>query len=197
MSYRFKNISFTGRCRKAFTLVEAIAATAIIGIIASSIMIVFIRCSSAVRDSIRRMQAFEVARENMETMLGKETISEQVVYGYSDKYPSIQWTNRVETFYEPVNEKMWLRAVCSAQYEDSEDQTRSVEFTHWLTKLNKKQTQQILEARKMLKNLADELGLDGPDELQPELPDNTASPGTQRNPTIKTPIDFIKQIEQN
>ena len=113
MNYHSKNISFAKRRRKAFTLVEVIAATTIIGILASSIMVVFIRCTSAVRDSTRRVQALEVARENMETLLGQENVSEQVVYGYSDKYPSIQWINRVETFYEPVAQKMWLRAICS------------------------------------------------------------------------------------
>jgi prepilin-type N-terminal cleavage/methylation domain-containing protein len=167
MSCRSKKILLAQHRCKAFTLVEVVAAATIIGIIASSVLVVFIRCSSAVHDSARQMQALEVARVNMETLLGADTISEQVVYGYSDKYPAIQWTTKVETFFEPVAQKMWLQAVCSAQYEDSKGELKSVEFTHWLTKLNDKQIQQILDARQKLKDLADQLGLSGPDELSP------------------------------
>jgi prepilin-type N-terminal cleavage/methylation domain-containing protein len=202
MSYRSKNILLAKRRCKAFTLVEVIAATTIIGIIASGTMVVFIRCTSAVRDANRRMQALEVARENMETLLGKETVSEQVVYGYSDKYPSIQWINRVETFYEPVRQKMWLRAVCSAQYKDSDGETKSVEFTHWLTKLNKNQIQQILDARQKLKDLADQLGLSNPDELSPpqQRPNRQNEPPNielPENLSEMTPEELEKWLDEH
>ena len=192
MIYHSKKISLVKRRCKAFTLVEVIAATTIIGIIASSIMVVFIRCTSAVRDSNRRMQALEVARENMETLLGKESVSEQVVYGYSDKYPSIQWMNRVETFYEPVRQRMWLRAICSAQYKDSDGETKSVEFTHWLTKLNKKQIQQILDARQKLKDLTGRLGLN-PGEQSPtqQPPGSQEHPPKPKIPDINNPWDLL------
>ncbi len=202
MSYHSKNILLIKRRRKAFTLVEVIAATTIIGIIASSILVVFIRCTSAVRDSTRRIQALEVARENMETLLGAETVSEQVVYGHSDKYPSIQWMNKVETFYEPVRDKMWLRAVCSAQYEDSGGELRDVEFTHWLTELNEKQVQQILNARQMLKELAEQLGLSSPDELSPaqRRPDRQDEPPAVEMPenlSEMTPEELKKWLEEH
>jgi prepilin-type N-terminal cleavage/methylation domain-containing protein len=189
MSYLSKNISFAKRRRKAFTLVEVIAATTLIGIIASSIMVVFIRCTSSARDSTRRMQALEVARENMEILLGQETVSEQVVYGYSDKYPSIQWINKVETFYEPVRQKMWLRAICSAQYKDSGGETKSVEFTHWLTELNDKQVQQILNVRQMLKDLADQLGLSSTGKL---LPAQRPSEQPEGPPGLELPDNFLQ-----
>jgi prepilin-type N-terminal cleavage/methylation domain-containing protein len=190
MNYHSKNILLMKRRCKAFTLVEVIAATAIIGIIASSIMVVFIRCTSAVRDANRRMQAFEVARENMETLLGRETVSEQVVYGYSDKYPSIQWINKVETFYEPVRQKMWLRAICSAQYEDSDGETKSVEFTHWLTKLNEKQIQQILDARQKLKDLADQLGLSNTGESSPA---QQSTDQKEEPPNVEMPPEELRK----
>ncbi len=193
MNYHSKNISFAKRRRKAFTLVEVIAATTIIGILASSIMVVFIRCTSAVRDSTRRVQALEVARENMETLLGQENVSEQVVYGYSDKYPSIQWINRVETFYEPVRQKMWLRAICSAQYEDSGGETKSVEFTHWLTKLNKKQVQQIRDARRKMEDLAGQSGLNS----LGQLPTTQQRPNKQNNPsTIELPENLSEMTPE-
>jgi prepilin-type N-terminal cleavage/methylation domain-containing protein len=201
MNYRSKNILLMKRRCKAFTLVEVVAATTIIGIIASSIMVVFIRCTSAVRDENRRMQALEVARENMETLIGQETVSEQVVYGYSDKYPSVQWINKVETFYEPVRQKMWLRAICSAQYEDSDGETKSVEFTHWLTKLNEKQVQQILDARQKLKNLANQLGLDSLGRLQSpqQRPNRQNEPKNMELPENlpeMTPDEFKDWVEK-
>ncbi len=203
MNYRSENISLAQHRRKAFTLIEVVAAATIIGFIISSVLVVFIRCSSAVRDSTRRMQALDVARENMETLLGAETLPEQVVYGYGDKYPAIQWTTRVETFYEPVAEKMWLRAVCSAQYEDSQGELRKVEFTHWLTKLNEKQIKQILDAREKLKNLADRLDLSSPDELlypetSPDRDSDSQTPETLPNDLSEmTPEELQQWIEKN
>lgn len=183
MNCRSENIPLTQRRCKAFTIIEAVAAVTIIGIIASSVLVVFIRCSSGVRDSTRRMQAFDVARENMETLLGADAVSEQVEYGYSEKYPPVLWVNRVEAFFEPAGNKMWLRAVCSAEYEDSGGETKKVELTHWLTKLNEKQVQQILAARELLKTIAAQSGLGGPQQLIPDRtqpdtlpPDNLAPP---------------------
>ncbi len=201
MNCRSENISLAQNRRKAFTLAEVVAATAIIGIIASSILVVFIRCSSAVRDSTRQMQALDVARENMETLLGAETVSEQVVYGYSDKYPAIQWANKVETFFDPVAEKMWLRAVCSAQYEDSDGQLRKVEFTHWLTKLNEKQIKQILEARELLEAKAAQLGFSGLQELMSERARLDSAPVDRLPPLPKdlsemTPEEIRQWLDQ-
>jgi prepilin-type N-terminal cleavage/methylation domain-containing protein len=201
MNCHSKDILLAQNRRKAFTLVEVIAAAAIIGIIASSVLVVFIRCSSAVRDSTRQMQALEVARENMETLLGVETVSEQVVYGYSDKYPTIQWTNRVETFYEPVAEKMWLQAVCSAQYEDSDGELKTVELTHWLTKLNEKQIKQILGAHELLEAKAAQLGFSGLKEMMSDRARRDSTPVDRLPPLPKdlsemTPEEIEQWIEQ-
>jgi len=203
MSCHSEIIRFTHRRRKAFTLIEAVAAVTLIGIIASSILVVFIRCSSVVRDCGRRMQAFDVARENMETLLGAEVVSEQVEYGYSEKYPAILWVNRVEGFFEPAADRMWVRAVCSAEYEDSKGELKKVELTHWLTKLNEEQTQQILEARELLKTAAAGLGLSEPQKLVPEelRPDTTPPPNlvppkdlSQMTPEeIKQWLDQVKE----
>lgn len=203
MSYRSNNIPLARHRCKAFTLIEVVAAATIIGILTSSVLVIFMRCTSAVRDSTRRMQALEVARENMETLLGAESISEQVVNGYSDKYPAIQWTTRVETFYEPVAEKTWLRAVCSAQFEDSGGETRKVEFTHWLTKLNEKQVQQILNARQMVKNLTEQLGAGSTEELPSAQPSQDGDSDSKIPDTLPdnlsemTKEELQKWIEEN
>ena len=68
-----------------------------------------------------------------------------IEYGTSEKYPDIEWETTVETFYEPVNSKMWVRAVCLAEYVDAEGENQTVELTHWLTDLTEQQIQQLMQ----------------------------------------------------
>ena len=130
--------------RKAFSLVEVLTALAILALISSSVLVVIDRCVTSAVDSSLRMQAFEVARENMEKLLASTLVQENVEYGESDKYPEITWQTVVETFYEPITARMWLRGVCSAQYMDAEGQEQTVELTHWLTDLTKEQLLDIM-----------------------------------------------------
>lgn len=158
------------KIKSGFTLAEAIAAVMVLGLITSSVLIVFRRCSSGSLDSMRKMQAFEVTRENMENLLTENTFSEESEYGYSEKYPHIEWTTKIETFYEPVYKKMWVRAVCSAQYEDSDGEVQTVEFSNWLTKLDEKQAKKVLDAKNKLKELYDEFFNEEPNDIYPEEP---------------------------
>ncbi|GAF79262.1 unnamed protein product, partial [marine sediment metagenome] len=96
-------------------------------------------------DLVQRFHAYEVARENMETLLAAGSVKEMVEYGDSDKYPEIQWQTAVESFYEPITTRMWIRAVCSAQYSDTDGEVQTIELTHWLTDLTKEQLRQIIE----------------------------------------------------
>ena len=142
-------------CRKpAFSLPEVVVALVILAIVSSSVLVVINRCMASAADSALRMQAFEVARENMEKLLTADSVSEKAEYGTSDKYPQIQWQTTVEAFYEPVTVRMWAQAVCSAEYTDSAGQQQTVELTHWLTDLTKKEMLEILQ--KQLKDLSDE-----------------------------------------
>ena len=104
---------------------------------------------------MQRMHAFEVVRENMERVLVSDNVSEKVEYGYSERYPEIQWTTRIETFYEPVDNKMWVQAICSAEYTDSMGEPAEVELTHWLTKLSEKQVEKILADRGQMQQFLD------------------------------------------
>lgn len=130
---------------KAFSLVEVLMALAILALTSSSVLIVIDRCAASAATSALKMQAFEVARENMETLLASPSVQESVEYGESDKYPAITWQTSVETFYEPITARMWLRGVCSAQYSDPNGQEQSVELTHWLTDLTKEQLLQMMK----------------------------------------------------
>jgi len=67
--------------------------------------------------------------------------------GESDKYPEIRWQTAVETFYEPITARMWIRAVCSAEYNDTAGELQTVELTNWLTDLTKEQLLQIMKTK--------------------------------------------------
>lgn len=136
---------YTLNVKESFSLIETVAALFILALVCSSVLVVINRCMSSAADSVLRMQAFEVARENMEKLLALEAVKEMAEFGSSDKYPQIQWQTIVEPFYEPITERMWIRAVCSGQYTDTEGNPQTVELTHWLTDVTKKQLLEILQ----------------------------------------------------
>jgi len=136
-----------GRCgrgaarggKKGFTLAEAVAALVILAFFSSGVLVVINRCMAWAADSAVRMRAFEVARDNMEKLLSSDSVKEMSEYGDSKKYPGIKWQTDVETFYEPITSRMWVRGVCTAQYEDAAGEEQTIELTHWLTNLTKEQ----------------------------------------------------------
>jgi prepilin-type N-terminal cleavage/methylation domain-containing protein len=130
---------------KAFSLVEVLTALAILALISSSVLVVIDRCVASAANSGQQMRAFEVARENMEKLLSSATVEESVEYGQSDRYPEISWQTVVETFYEPITSRMWIRGVCSARYNDPNGQEQTIELEHWLTDLTKEQLLQIMK----------------------------------------------------
>jgi len=142
---------------KAFSLVEVLTALAILALISSSVLVVINRGVASAADSALRMQAFEVARENMEKLLASTSLEENVEYGESNKYPEISWTTVVETFYEPITSRMWVRGICSAEYRDTEGQEQTVELTHWLTGLTKEQLLEVSTREDEEGRLADQL----------------------------------------
>ena len=133
-----------GKRNAGFSLLEVITATGILAIITSSVWIVVDRCVNSAADMKQKIQAFQVARENLELILSKPYVEETSEYGTSDRYPGIDWETGVETFYEPINSQMWLRAICTASYYDTNGEHKSVELVHWLTGLTKDQLLQIL-----------------------------------------------------
>jgi prepilin-type N-terminal cleavage/methylation domain-containing protein len=143
---------------KGFSLVEVAMALIILGLICSSVLVVIDRCVASATNSALRMHAFEVARENMEKLLSSASVKESIEYGQSEKYPDIEWQTAVETFYEPITARMWIRGVCSAKYNDPNGQKQTVELTNWLTDLTKEQLLQIEKRdENELKELAAEL----------------------------------------
>ena len=144
-----------------FTLVEILAAVAILGLACSSVLIVIDRCLNSAADSVLRMAAFELVRENMEEVLTRETVEEDADFGTSERYPDISWETVLEAFPEPLAGQMWLRAVCSAHYPDALGEKQTIELTHWITPLTDQQAahlagQQDLETLAVEQILASE-----------------------------------------
>ncbi|MHC4618052.1 MAG: prepilin-type N-terminal cleavage/methylation domain-containing protein [Planctomycetota bacterium] len=141
-----KNISLRRLpARRGFSLPEVMAALMILAFVSTSVVVVINRCINAAADATLRMRAFEVARDNMEKLLAAEQVTEMTEYGASEIYPEIEWETAVEAFYEPVTSRMWIQAVCSAEYVDTEGEIQTVEMTHWLTNLTKQQVLRLME----------------------------------------------------
>jgi hypothetical protein len=130
---------------------ESMAAVALLAFIGASAWVVMDRCMMSAADSTQRMRAFEIARENMEKLLGSPSVTEMTEYGVSEEFPDIRWQTAVESFYEPITSRIWVRAVCSAEYSDSAGENQTVELTHWLTDLTKEQLLQLMQRRELKK----------------------------------------------
>lgn len=135
------------RSRTAFSLPEVVAAMVILAFIGAGVLVVINRCMASAADLSWRVRAFEVARDNMENLLVGESAEEMVEYGFSEKYPEIQWQTVVETFYEPITDRMWVQAVCSAEYMDTLGELQTVQLAHWLTDVSKQQLLDIVKER--------------------------------------------------
>jgi len=130
---------------RGFSLVEVMAALAILAMTSSSVLVVIHRNAAAAADLTIRMWAFEIARENMEKLLSTNSVSETTEYGVSEIYPDIQWETMVEAFNEPESKRTWIRAICSAEYTDVNGELQTVELTHWITPLTDAQAKKLRE----------------------------------------------------
>jgi type II secretory pathway pseudopilin PulG len=192
-----------GTKEKAFSLAEVIAALMILAFISTSVLVVINRYMASAANSVLRMQAFEVARRNMEELISLDSVSESVEYGNSEMFPDIRWETSVETFYEPVTAKMWIQGICTAEYDDSEGEVQTVELTHWLTDVSKAELLQILAQRQeetadevfeTLEEAADYAGVD--EETIQEWIDNGMRL-TDDGKFIKNELDLYKATDGN
>jgi len=142
---------------EGFSLLEVLAALGILALASSSVLVVIDRCIISAAESTLRMEAFQLAQENLEKVLVSDSVSETVEYGASEKYPDITWQTVIEAFPEPVNGQMWIRAVCSAEYMDSTGQTQTVELVHWITELTDQQAGQLVQQDDLDQLAADQL----------------------------------------
>lgn len=143
--YRFKKYFVA---RDGFTLVEVLAAVALLSIMLTSFMVVMNRYVGVVIDMQLRQQAFELARGNMEQLLSESKLSDTAEFGTSELNPEIEWQILVEPFNEPVRNAMWIRAVCSANFYNSKGELEDIELEHWITNLTPAQIRQIMAQQK-------------------------------------------------
>jgi len=152
-----KDILKPAKYRKGFTLVEVMAASVILVIIGATVMTVINRCIDDTIDIELKMKAFKIARDNMETLLGEDSVSQMIEFGSLEDNPDIEWELTVEPFSEPVNNEMWMRAVSTASYTAPNGEQEYIELTHWLTDLTEKEVKQIQAQRKLELELLDDV----------------------------------------
>jgi hypothetical protein len=182
------------------------ASVALLAFIGASVWLVLERCTASAADSIQRMRAFEIAHENMEKLLGSDSVQEMTEYGISEKFQDIHWQTSVESFYEPITSHMWARAVCYAEYTGSGGETKNVELTHWLTRLTDAQSQQLMARSAMQKQLlvkyiiaTEELAAEyaGVDAKTIEQWVKNGMPMTESNEYLKPWLDLYLQTDGN
>jgi prepilin-type N-terminal cleavage/methylation domain-containing protein len=163
--YHFeKNILIRRKNRPAFTLIEVVTAIAILAAIITSVLVVMDRAIAATIDTELKMQAFNLARENMEILLASDSVSDMVEFGADEMNPNLEYRIVVESFSEPVTSQMWVRAICSASYTDSTGETQTIELTHWLNSLTSTQIKQINDQKKREQEYLDQFDLSGEDK---------------------------------
>ncbi len=146
-------ISF--RC--GFTLLEVAVSLVILGVIATSVITIMNECIESTIEHGSRQRAFEISRENMERILAWPYVQELNDYGTDEKNPDIQWETVIEPFYEPVTNRMWIRAVCSSSFTTREGEREEINLANWITSLSEQQIKNILDQRRREQEFLEEL----------------------------------------
>ena len=176
-------------------------ALSILALISSSVWVVIDRSVRSMTDLEMQMHAFEIARENMETLLSKSSATETTEYGSSDKYPDIQWKTVVETFYEPIESQVWLRGTCTAEYFDSNGEKQTIELSHWLTGLTEAQLLQLSKQDEAEQQMLEDQFIDTVEDaaeyagVEPETIEQWLEDGletTEEGYFIKSDLDYFK-----
>jgi type II secretory pathway pseudopilin PulG len=148
------------KSRFGFTIPEVTGALVVLGLVCAMIFPIIQNAMQAYSLNSAKLEAFQVARENMENLIAAGTVTESVEYGISEMNPNIEWETAVEPF--DLEGGMWVRAVCSATYFDANDQPQKVELVHWLSELPKDIAQKIMNDRM---RDANEMGIDDYNDL--------------------------------
>lgn len=134
---------------------EVAAALVLLGLLVGSTLTLMNRIIEKVIDYRLRDQAFDLARSNMELLLSENTLSDMDEYGTDEFNPELDWETVVEPFFEPVTDRMWIRAVCTAGFTDSQGERQDIELEHWITNLTPEQIRQIMAQQKAEKEFMD------------------------------------------
>jgi len=189
-----KNMMSKSLRHAGFSLLEVVVALGVLAVICSSVMVVMNRCIAATIDTRTKMQAFSLVRENMEKVLAADSVTLVSEMGVSDANPDIQWQTVVETFNPPVGTKMWLQALCSATYTDSKGEQQTIELTHWLTELSKRDKKLIQKQRERELQYLEQYGL-AELGLEQSEPFGSAEPTSQFYPFRQIDPCGVDQID--
>lgn len=181
---------------KAFTLVEIAVAIVVVGLIVSAAMAIIDRLVGAMADLRLRSEAFEIAREKMETLLAQSKVQDLTDYGYSETRPDIQWQATIEPFYEPITNQMWIRAVASAGFNDSKGKFQSIDLEHWITNLSPQLVKQILDQQKAEQEYLDLLNGTASGREEAIIQETTAAFLSQKGLDVDAYLNFLKRQRQ-
>ena len=181
---------------KAFTLVEIAVAIVVVGLIVSSAMAIIDRLVGAMTDMRLRSEAFEIARNKMETLLAQSKVQDLTDYGTSETRPDIQWQTTIEPFYEPITHQMWIRAVSSAGFNDSKGKFQSVDLEHWITNLSPQLVKQILDQQKAEQEYLDLLSGTASGREEALIQETTAAFLAQEGLDVDAYLSFLKRQRQ-
>ena len=161
MNYRSNNNPFAKRsCTAGFTLIEVVASIAILSIIATSAIVVMNNCIESAIDVRKKVLAFKLARENMETLLSEKSLPEKIEFGVSEIDPQITWEVTTEVIQQPYTEDWFLEAKSVALYTDSKGEEEKVEFIHWASTLTAAQIAKIKARDEKMADQSDRLEYD-------------------------------------
>jgi prepilin-type N-terminal cleavage/methylation domain-containing protein len=158
--FLFSNLqsgSKKSKARFGFTLLEVAVSLVILGVLATSVLTIMNECIEAAIEQGSRQRAFEIARENMERILAWPYVQELNDYGSDEENADIQWETVIEPFYEPVTNRMWIRAVCSSSFTTREGEREEINLANWITSLSEQQIKNILDQKKREQEFLEEL----------------------------------------
>lgn len=145
--------------RKAYTLVEAMAALLVMGIVVSGVVVTITNCLDSMIDMRLENSAVDLARENMEYILAKNDAFEFYDSGVDEYNPDLDWETGFEVSTYPNTSDMWVRAFSNAGYYCTDGEYKTVEFESWIVRLTDEQQQQyqdqVEEEQQMLEDVAD------------------------------------------
>ncbi len=129
----------------------------IVSFICGTVAIVIGESLDSIADQRSKQQAVRVAHQNMETILAQEEIEEFSETGMSELYPDIEWTKGVEVVEFSGTGKLWMKAVSSANFYDSDNEIEEITFENWLAPLTRKQERLVQEDREKEEEYLEEL----------------------------------------
>ncbi|ARN57832.1 type II secretion system protein [Sedimentisphaera salicampi] len=146
--------------RKAFTLLESMAALFVMGIVTTGVMVTISNCIDSMTDMRLEQEAVKLARENMEYLLAEKDVREYVESGVDEYNPNLSWEMGYEVKTFPETDQQWIKAFSMVEFYNSDNELDSVELENWLAKLSMRESQQLEEQRQLEQEYLDQLAED-------------------------------------